>query len=198
MFKKNKLLVIYAIIIFVLLIAIMFIIPDSFFKGMYDTIDIPSPTSSNEKREFIDFEIQKDNLLKNKFEYEYLLLDSMGTETYTFKCSGKINDKIESGTCTSPEAFSYTESTKKDAFSKINIDFLNPSYIFNLIKEVEPIETKYPTIRDYNYKTNIKFNEDDLETEIIIHTDLNEITKIEISNAYMTYIIKYNRVNIDN
>mgnify|MGYP003317624954 FL=1 len=48
--------------------------------------------------------------------------------------------------------------------------------------------------RIYTYKTSIE----KLETDIIVTTDLDAITQIEISNAYMTYILKYNNVNIDN
>jgi hypothetical protein len=32
----------------------------------------------------------------------------------------------------------------------------------------------------------------DLETEITLYTDLNNINQINISNAYMTYVFKYN------
>lgn len=191
---KNKLLITYAIIIFVLLILIIFIMPDSFFLGRYKEVELPQNNTKVEHKEFIDYEIQKEELQKNNFEYEYLLLDSMGTKTYTYKCSGKISDNIESGTCESPEKFSYTESTKKDAFSKIDINYLNPRYLFELLKNIEPVKTEYQTLREYKYVTKIE----DIETEIIVFTNLNEITKVEISNAYMTYIIKYNIEKVDN
>lgn len=191
--KRKNLLIAYALIIFIALITIMFIIPDSFFLGKYDT-NIIEPKKDSGPKEFVDYETQKSNLMKNNFEYEYLILDSMRSKTYQYDCSGKINETIESGTCTSPEKFSYTEANKKESFSKINIDYLDPTYIFNLIKDITPEETKYPTLREYKYVTTIE----DLETDIIVHTDLNEITKIEISNMYMQYIIKYNNVNIDN
>lgn len=186
--KQNKVLVIYGIIIFIILIAIIFILPDSFFLKPYKNVDLPSTTV--EKKEFVDYEEQKENLLKNKYDYEYLLLDSMGSKTYTFDCSGTMNETIESGTCKSQEMFSYTESNKQEVFSKINLDYVTPSYIFNLIKDVEPKETKYSTLREYKYDVTIE----DLQTDIIIYTNLNEISKIEISNAYMTYIIKYSNV----
>lgn len=188
MTKQNKILIIYGIVILIALIVIVFILPDSFFLKKYDDINIPSADTS--QKEFVDYEKQKENLLQNKYDYEYLLLDSMGSKTYTFDCSGTISETIESGTCKSPERFSYTESNKKEAFSKINIDYINPSYIFSLIKDIEPRETKYTTLREYKYSAKIE----DLQTDIIIYTNLNEITKIEISNAYMTYIIKYSNV----
>lgn len=187
--KRKILLIVYAIIILILLIAIMFIIPDSFFIKKYEGIEIPS--NKTEKKEFIDYEIQKEHLINNQYEYEYVLLDSMSKESNTYKCSGKTNKTIESGSCTSPEVISYTEKDKKEVFSKIDINYLNPTYIFNKIKNITPKETKYVTLREYNYQTMIE----DLDTEIIIYTDLDEITKIEISNAYMTYILKYSNVS---
>lgn len=192
--KRGKLLVVYAIIIFIALITILFIIPDSFFLSRYNNIDLPIDNNTEEKKEFIDYEIQKSNLMENNFEYEYLLLDSMRSKTYKYDCTGKVSGDIESGSCRLPEKFSYTEVTKKESFSKIDINYLDPTYIFNLLKDAEPVETKYQTLREYKYNVAIK----DLETEVIVFTDINEINKIEISNAYMTYIIKYNIVKVDN
>lgn len=188
--KKTKtILGIYAIIIIIALICIMFIIPDSFFMKQYEDIQLPS--NEVEKKEFVDYEEQKKHLLMNKYNYEYLLLDSMGTQTYTFECSGQVKENLESGSCTSPEGISYTEKTKKEAFSKINEKYLEPQTILTLIEKVTPEETKYATTRDYLYKVKIE----DLDTEITITTDLDEITKICISNGYMTYILKYSNVS---
>lgn len=191
--KRNKILIVYAIIVFIALIMIMFIIPDSFFLGKYNNTII-TPEKNSDPKNFIDYEIQKNNLMENKYEYDYLLLDSMGAGSYQYNCSGKKDETIESGTCTSPDKFSYTEANKKEAFSKINTDYIDATYLFDLIKDITPEETKYTTLREYKYVTTIE----DLETDIIVHTDLNDIIKIEISNMYMQYIIKYNNVNIDN
>lgn len=191
--KRKKFVIIYLIIILVALILIMFVIPDSVFMQKYKNIKLPQiPTTKNEpttKKEFVDYEIQKENLKKNKYDYEYLLLDSTGSKTY--KCTGNINETIESGSCESPTRFSYTESTKTKEFSDIKINYLDPTYIFNLLEDIEAQITEYPTLREYQYTTSI----DDLETEIVIYTDLNDITKIELSNVYMTYIIKYSNIS---
>lgn len=188
MLKKHKGLTIYFIIIIIALLLIMFIIPDSFFTKKYE--EIKNPSSDTEKKEFTDFETQKQHLLKNNYNYEYSLLDSMGTESYYFQCSGQINDTLESGSCTSPEKISYTETTKKEVFSKIENQYLNPQKIFELIEGITPKEFKESTIREFVYQSKIE----DLNTEITITTDLDEITQICLSNAYMTYILKYSNV----
>lgn len=188
--KRKNFLIIYFIIIIISLVLIMFVIPDSFFMKKYEDIKLPT-AEKLPKKEFTDYEIQKEHILKKKFDYEYDLLDSMSSTSYTYECSGSIDETIESGSCILPEKVSYTEKNKQEVFKNIDINNLDVEYIFNMIKDVEPVETKYQTLREYNYNVKIK----DLETEIIVHTDLDEITKIYISNAYMTYILKYSNMS---
>lgn len=195
--KKYKFLFIYGLIIIIALIGIMFIIPDSFFLGKYN-YDIKLLNNSSqsteeelEKKEFIDYQTQQENLKNGNYEYEYILLDSMSSKSYTYKCSGIVNGNIESGSCTSPVNISYTEKTKAEAFSKIDSNYLNINYLFNVLKDIEPELTQYTKTREYKYIVKIK----DLETEIIIDTTADEITQIEISNAYMTYLLKYSNMN---
>ncbi len=188
--NNKKFLLIYGIIIIILLLGIMFFIPDDFFKKQYDDIEIPT----TEKKDFVSYETQIENLLNKQYEYEYLILDSIGTKSYTYECSGKMDDTIESGTCTKPKKISYTEQNKKDVYKEIEINYIDVEYIFNSIKDIEPTIEKMTKTRIYTYKTAIE----KLETDITVTTDLDAITQIEISNAYMTYILKYNNVNIDN
>lgn len=185
--KRKKFLILYFSIIIILLIIII-IIPDRFFTKKYDKLDISNQT---ETKKFTDYEEQKKHLLNNNYNYEYLLLDSMGTETYNFSCTGQIKNEIESGSCTSPQEVSYTEKTKKEVFPELTLKYLNVEKIFSLIEDSEPEEIKYTSTREYIYKVEIE----DLDTDITITTDLDEITKICLSNAYMTYILKYSNVN---
>ena len=117
--KNNKFLFVYGLLIIIALICIMFLIPDSFFLGQYqDEIELLQSTTGTseekeEKTEFTDFSLQQEHLLNGNYEYEYNILDSMTTTTYTYKCSGQVNKEVESGSCTSPETVSYTEITKK-------------------------------------------------------------------------------------
>lgn len=187
--KRKSIMIIYALIIFILLIVILFVLPDSFFV---DKNNDSIPQIDNESpKEFTDYETQIEHLLNKKFEYEYILLDSMGTQSYSFECSGKIDDTIESGTCVLPTKVSYTEKNVAEVYKNIDSRYLDVEFLFNTIKDVEPTETRYQTIREYNYKIKIT----DLDTDITVHTDLDEITKIYISNAYMTYIMKYTNVS---
>jgi len=194
--KRKKALIIYGVVILVVLITILFIIPDSalmkIYQGNIDKINnVPKEKEKTEPIEFVDYEIQIERILKNKYDYEYLILDSMGKKTYKYNCSGKASGKVDSGTCTSPSDISYTEKTKKKAF-KIDSNFLDLNYIFNkLLKNKEPELTEYKHNKEYNYKTKIQ----DLETEVVVYTDTDNITKIELSNAYMTYILKYSNIS---
>ena len=194
--KRTKALIIYGVVILIILATILFIIPDSALMKLYEkNIDkINNETKEQEEAkpiEFVDYEIQKERILKNKYEYQYVILDSMGKQTYKYNCSGKTSGKVDSGTCTSPSDISYTEKTKKKSF-KIDTKYLDLNYIFTkLLKDKKPDITEYKHSKEYNYKAKIQ----DLETEIIVYTDPDNITKIEISNAYMTYILKYSNIS---
>lgn len=184
--ENKKFLGIYAIIIIILLIAILFLIPDDVFMLKYKNLDLPEDLPKVEEKEFVDFEIQKEQLLSSNYDYKYLILDSMGKQTYKYKCSGSIIDNKEIGTCTSPEDFSYTETNKKDLF-KISLEYLDIKNIYKLIEKENPIINKYPITREFRYTTMIE----DLETDIVIYTNIENITRIDINNAYMTYVIEY-------
>ena len=191
--KRKKALLIYGLVIFIALMSIMFFIPDSAFLKIYDkNIKKVKNTNSttNTEVKFVDYDTQKERILKKQFKYEYVLLDSLSDKSYKYKCSGTINKEVESGTCTEPETISYTEKTKKDSF-KINTNYVDVTYLLNYIKDYEPEITTYNKTREFLYKTNLE----KLDTDITIYTDLENITKIEISNEYMTYILKYDDIS---
>jgi hypothetical protein len=188
--KRKKILIGYGVVILIILIAIMFIIPDSAFLKLYNKNIKKIENQEVAKKEFIDYDTQKERILNKQFKYEYLLLDSLSNKTYKYNCNGTLDKDIESGTCTEPERLSYTEQTKRETF-KINVDYLDIAYILNLVKDITPEEIKYQTTREYTYKTTL----DKLDTEILIYTDLENITKVEISNKYMTYILKYSDIS---
>ena len=198
--KRKKFLFIYAIVIVILLLCIMFILPDSFFSKKYnDNYEkyFGSNTSQNSetiKKEFTDYEKQKEALTIGNYSYKYNILDSMGKESYRYECAGKVTEDTETGQCVLPELVDYDSKTKKDAYKQINIDYITPSKIFDLVKDVTPTLESYNTYREYTYNTKIQ----KLETEIVIQTSLEEITQISISNAYMTYLLKYESLKVDN
>ncbi len=205
--ESKNFLAIYAIVIIILLALIMFVLPDSFFSRKYEQNteqfqnalkqeqEKQEAYEAEKKKEFVDFEEQKNQILNGNLEYKYLLIDAMGTEQYTYDCTGKKNGQIESGNCTLPESFSYTEQNKLDQFkNKIDPTYIEAQNIFNLIKDVEPTKEEHNVYREFTYTTQIK----DLETTIIIQTTKDYISQIKLLNPYMTYMINYSNVNIDN
>lgn len=189
--KNNKLLGIIAVVIFILLILVMFILPDSVFLAIENAKNttFPSSTSKTESNTLtLEYEDKISKLKENKFDYEYKLIYSTLTDTYTFECSGTRNNDKEDGKCTIPEEISYTEETKNEVFSTIDVNLLDVEYIFEIIKDIEPEETKISlTTTEYKYVTYLN----KYETDIIITTNLTDITQIVINNVYMTYLINY-------
>jgi hypothetical protein len=204
--ESKNFLGIYAIVIIVLLVLIMFVLPDSFFSKQYEEATKQFIDANNQakeekakleaekKKEFVDYEEQKQHILTGNYTYEIILLDSMGTTTYTYKCSGTKTGTTESGSCTSPEVFSYKEQNKIEQFKK-NIDpkYIEPKNIFDLIKDVEPSIESHNLYREFTYKTKIK----DLDTKVLIQTKKDDISKIMIENTYMGYIINFDNVKVD-
>lgn len=176
--KRSIFLLIYALIIIVLLIYILFIAPDSLFsKKQKDQV---------EQRTFTDYNIQKKNLMNKQYDYDYDIL--YGNTVYN--CSGTLNNNKESGTCTKPEQTSYDEKTKKEIYSDININNLDVAYIFKQIENIQPTENKYGSKRSYTYKLVL----DKYSTEIIIYTNYDDITEIQLSNAYEVYDLKFTNI----
>lgn len=184
---RAKALIIYAIIIVVALIVILFIIPDHVFYNIHNK---RINDEASIKDDFVSIEQAQKNLSKDKYSYEYLILDSIGTKSYTFKCKGTRNEKIESGSCTKPKTISYTEKNRDKVFKELQEEFLEPKKVFELLKDIEPKITKYQSTIEYEYKTNLV----KLDTTITVETDKENITKIEIMNGYMSYILKYSDV----
>lgn len=190
---RKKVLLIYGIVIFIILLGILFFIPDEFFLKFFQSniekIE-EKAKESEEPKEFVDYDIQIERLLKKKFDYEYVLLDTIDEKGYTFKCTGSMDGTKEEGSCTRPDSFSYTEKDKQEKF-KTNPNYTSVDYWFNLLKDVTPKETKNQTYREYNYKVKI----DNLDTEVVVFTSLENILKMEISNQKMTYIIKFKNIS---
>ncbi|HAB65966.1 MAG TPA: hypothetical protein DCE23_01230 [Firmicutes bacterium] len=189
--SPKKFLIVYGIIILIALVFIVVIIPDDVFLLRYNkSAKILDNINKEKEKDFASYDDQKKALLNNNYDYEYVLLDSMGTVSYTYDCEGTKKGDLETGTCTKPSSFSYTESSKDSSF-KISTKYLDVREIFELIKEEEPEITTHQSSREYLYKTKI----DDLDSDITIYTDKDNITRIDISNAYMTYILKYSNIS---
>ncbi len=199
--KKNiKFLLVYGVVIVIALACILFVIPDSFFGAKYEKnykkyFGENTQTNNNENKvEFTDYEKQKKALLNGNYTYQYTILDSMGTKTYHFECKGTVTKDKENGSCTYPDTVSYTKESKSTVFNEIGTTYIDLKTIFNLIKDVKPSLTQQEKTRKYTYKIKIK----DLDTEVIIITSTKEITQISINNQFMTYLLKYETVKVDN
>lgn len=198
--KNNKFLLIYGLVIIIALVCILFVIPDSFFGAKYEKNykkyfgENTQTTGKENKVEFTDYEKQKKSLLNGDYTYNYTILDSMGTKTYHFECKGTITKDKENGSCTYPDTVSYTKESKSTVFKEIGTTYIDLKTIFNLIKDEKPTLTQQEKTRKYTYNIKIK----DLDTEVIITTSTKEITQISINNQFMTYLLKYETVKVDN
>ena len=190
MSKKHKFLLIgYAILVIGALIFIVFLAPEKWFIKE-EKVDIP--ISDNEEQEIkeVDYEEQKSNL--NKYNYDYTLMYSMQDKTYYFECEGKRNENEEIGKCTLPSFVEYNINTKKDVFKEIDSNLLDPTYIFDLIKDSE--EEVFDNESYIEYRYEITFEE--LSTEISIRSNKKIITDITISNAYIQYHLKFSDIKV--
>ena len=82
--ESKNFLGIYAMVIIVLLVIIMFVLPDSFLSRKYDDISQQFIDANNQakeekekieaekKKEFVDYEEQKQHILTGNYDYEIL------------------------------------------------------------------------------------------------------------------------------
>ena len=195
---RKKFLIIYGIVIAVILILILFIIPDSFFlkpyeKNFYEIFggntqeEVPTEQA---KTKYTDFKEQQEHLLNNNYKYSYQMLPMVDGKSVMYICEGEIANGKEKGTCTKPKDLEYTEKNKEKVLKDLNQNYLKPEYIFDLIKdtEIEPID--YTGYRVYKYEMTIN----KLDTEIEISTNKEEIIQIEISNRRGVYVLKFSDI----
>jgi len=187
--KRKFFLIIYCLIIIILLIFILFIAPDSMFsEGTSSDIDDYLTTDSEEIDNYVDFLTMQEHLENNKYEYKYNISD---TESVNYKCIGVVSGTEEEGTCTAPEDKSYTEKNKAKILANINVNYLTPSYLFDLISLQEGDLVDYGGTRCYTYDITSSKN---LEIEIMIYTDYEEINRITVSTAYEVYDITFSNI----
>ncbi len=193
--KKYKLLIIYGIVIVIALVLIIFVLPDSFFERKYmknyEEIMGGSETKEETPAEYVDLKTQKERLLKKNYTYSYQISAYVKKdETMTYNCKGtKLNGK-EEGLCTKPDAISYNEKNMKEKLEYVNQKYLDPEYVFNLIKDldVEPYESY--GVRIYTYKIKMS----GVVTQIELYTDRENIVQIVLGSAKETYVMKYSEI----
>lgn len=181
---KKKFLIIYAVLIIIALIAILFIIPDKEF--LKDKEGYEEFIKNAEKQKYESLETQKERLLKNEYEYEYNVIHN----NKQYVCTGSKIDGTESGRCTSPKSISYTEEDKFNEDKLYEIKFVEPEHIFKRINDLEYTQSIVNEERVYTFQTKIS----EFETTIKIYAGKENISRIDIENGVMTYILKYKNV----
>ena len=110
--KRTIFLFIYALIIIVALIYILFIAPDSNFYSKETKEFIKN--YNNSQSQTVTLDDMFENLYKNDYQYTYNILDSVGNENTIYKCSGTVTGEKEQGACTKPNDIVYDETNKKE------------------------------------------------------------------------------------
>lgn len=187
--KRTIFLFIYALIIIVALIYILFIAPDSNFYSKETKEFIKN--YNNSQSQTVTLDDMFENLYKNDYQYTYNILDSVGNENTIYKCSGTVTGEKEQGSCTKPNDIVYDETNKKEKLKQLNFDLLDLNKIQKITQDNEASKSKYDNLDAYKYKDKI----DTLSTDINIYTNSKDIVQIEISNGYETYVIKFNNIN---
>lgn len=183
--KRQIFFIIYAIIILIILIYILFIADDSFF--LKNNLNLSKNNETEEKETYRDYEEQKATLQNKVFSYKY----EINYNGIQYICNGTKNKNVESGVCTEPQNFSYTEENYNKVFKDINTKNLDVDYIFELIADIEPEQTTFNNQRTYDYELTL----DKLKTDITIITNYDNITKICIANGFETYILTYSNIS---
>ena len=174
---NKKFLIVYGLIIVLLLVFILFIAPDKMFMKSSN-----STKSTSTKEKFKDYKKQKKELLNSNYKYHF----DINYDSKTYKCSGTKDNKGIKGECSKPKNIKFTQDNI-DKKLKIDTNYLNPEYVFDLIKDIKPELENLYVKRYYTY--NVKLV--GLDGKIIVYTDYNHITQISIMNGYFTYSIYY-------
>ena len=174
---NKKFLIGYGVIIATLLIFILFIAPDKMFIKSSN-----STKNTTTKEDFKDYKKQQKELINNNYKYHF----DINYNSKTYKCSGAKDDNGLSGECSEPKKIKYNQDNINDKLT-IDTNYLNPEYVFDLIKDIEPILENLYVKRYYTY--NVKLV--GLDGKIIVYTDTKHITQISIMNGYYTYSIYY-------
>lgn len=177
---KNKSIILVGIIILIGLFTILFVLPDSFFTKKEAINEIT--TKNSDEFPFRNLSDMWKNLNNNIYSYKYQVF--IGDKEYIY--DGAKNKDEDTGIFSSS---TYIEEYK-GINDKINHDLINPSYIQEKVKNIEPKKFNYDDYRTFTYNVKI----DDTDTEIIIYTDLKNITKIVISNMYYQYNLNYTNI----
>ena len=166
--KNNKSIIVILLVVFLSLFIILVVLPDSFFDKNKGKGINEITTKNSSEFPFRNLSDMWDILNDGKYSYEYEIM--VGANLYNYEGTNSNNEL--------------------EIDESINKNFLDTLYVNNIIKDIEPKKFNYDDYRMFTYNFKI----DDIETEVIIYTDLKSITKIVISNPYYQYNLKYSNI----
>ena len=178
--KKNYIWLSYLFIVLIVLLVILFVVPDKFFSKTSKGTN-PNSTATTKEFPFKEYQEMKKELEQENYEYRYEIMGD--TSMYIYE--GKKDKENEQGTFIGDEQYTYTSLN-----SFINNELVSVPILFSLLDSVKPKIDTYNNTRIYTYTIMYQ----DVETEIEIYTDLNSITRIVIGSLYYQYNLTYTNV----
>ncbi len=160
-------------------------------------LNTPTNQEQEAEKEFKDYALMQEEILKNNFKYEYNIKigeyqviykgEKLGaTETgYRENASETIKYYIDE------TGFYKVVMDELDAldklFENLNESYIDLEYIFELIKDKTVVTETLEETRSYTYN----FDLEEVSYEIKVETDLTNITNITISFEEKEYNLKY-------
>lgn len=151
-------------------------------------------TTTTTTKQVDKYNDKQKELLTNKFNISYVI----NIDNIEYKINGKLDNSIVSGYLETPSGIKkiiikddnvYEINNNQEVVleSDINANFINISYIINLIKQNSAIINDTNTIKTYTY--DIK----DINSKIIVSSSETSITEIKIENEVSTYILSFDK-----
>lgn len=184
------------------MIFLLFVIIICFTGGKTQNNNLNNPTDGElEVVEFKDYSLMQADLLKNNFKYEY----NIKIGDYNVIYRGERLDLQETGYReNSTETIKYyidetglytvlmDELVANDRlFENVNESLIDLEYIFGLIKDKTVVSEEVEGIRTFKYN----FIVEEVAYEILVKTDLEYITNIEIIVEDKNYKLFFTDVN---
>lgn len=180
--KKNYFWLSYVFLILIALLLLLFVVPDNFFSKKTTKGTNPNSTDTTREFPFKEYEEMKEALEQENYEYRYEVMGD--TSMYIYE--GKKDKETEEGMFYgNEEEYGYTFLNKY-----INKELVSIPFLFSLLMDIEPKVQTYNNTRMYTYNNIYQ----DIETEIIIYTDLDNITRIVIGSVYYQYNLTYTNI----
>ena len=180
MSKRKIFFIIYALLIALGLIYILFIADDKMFTKNDKSINA---NTSNKEVKKKTLEEKKDFLLNGNYKYHY----DLNHGSIQYKCSGEKNGTKDNGSCDyNGKIIEYNEENIKERLEDIDYNFVDLNNIFSLIKDLE-----YKSMDKYSSMIKYNVNQNNNDVEILIYLNSENIKQITISNINFVYVLYF-------